>query len=304
MPLISVIVPVYKVEPYLRRCVDSILAQTFTDFELILVDDGSPDNCGAICDEYAARDTRIHVIHQENGGLSAARNAGLDWVFANSDSEWISFVDSDDWVHPHFLELLYKGVLRYDVNICQCLYICNNGTLDSFELGEKISNVTPEELYTCYYSCYMWDKLFNKVCWQEIRFPEGQLFEDVATWYKILFREQRVALVKEGLYYYFQRPDGIVLSEWTPSKLAQVDAWEDQIKFVENYCSFPILKNALSRYCWVLRYQFEDIENSSLVSAKIKKQNKRVIKNKMRKVLYQYKSELKTAGAVLFLGLS
>ena len=103
MPIISVIVSVYKVEPYIRQCVDSILAQTFTDFELILVDDGSPDNCGAICDEYAAQDCRVRVIHQENGGLSAARNAGIDWAFANSDSQWLAFVDSDDWVHPDYL---------------------------------------------------------------------------------------------------------------------------------------------------------------------------------------------------------
>ena len=111
MPTISVIVPVYKVEKYIHRCVDSILSQTFTDFELILVDDGSPDNCGKICDEYAEKDIRIHVIHQENGGLSAARNAGIDWVFANSDSEWITFIDSDDWVHPEYLERLLCLVL-------------------------------------------------------------------------------------------------------------------------------------------------------------------------------------------------
>ena len=103
MPTISVIVPVYKVEPYLNRCVDSILRQTYQDFELILVDDGSPDRCGEICDEYARQDSRVHVIHKENGGLSDARNAGIDWVEANSDSRWLIFADSDDWVHPELL---------------------------------------------------------------------------------------------------------------------------------------------------------------------------------------------------------
>jgi len=102
MPTISVIVPIYKVEPYIRRCIDSILAQTYTDFELILVDDGSPDNCGAICDEYATKDSRIHVIHQENGGVSAARNAGIDIA----SGEYLTFVDSDDWVKTYFLERL------------------------------------------------------------------------------------------------------------------------------------------------------------------------------------------------------
>lgn len=122
MPEISVIVPVYKVEPYLRRCVDSILSQTFTDFEVILVDDGSPDDCPAICDEYAGKDERVRVIHQENGGLSAARNAGLDWVFANSDSRWISFVDSDDCVHPKFLEYLHRAGVENNVQISICTY--------------------------------------------------------------------------------------------------------------------------------------------------------------------------------------
>ena len=104
MPQISVIVPVYKVEAYLARCVDSVLAQTFSDFDLILVDDGSPDNSGAICDEYAEKDPRIVVIHQKNGGLSAARNAGIEWAFAHSNSQWLNFIDSDDWVHPEYLD--------------------------------------------------------------------------------------------------------------------------------------------------------------------------------------------------------
>ena len=110
MPEISVIVPVYNTEQYLHRCVDSILAQTFTDFELILVDDGSPDNSGAICDEYAGKDQRIHVIHQSNGGRGLVRNAALNWIQTNSDSKWIAFVDSDDWIHPQYLEVLFFAV--------------------------------------------------------------------------------------------------------------------------------------------------------------------------------------------------
>lgn len=113
MPQISVIVPVYKVEPYLRRCVDSILAQTFADFELILVDDGSPDNCGAICDEYAQKDSRVRVVHKENGGLSSARNAGLDMAVGS----YILFADSDDYVSPlwceSFVAQIMEGELRY-----------------------------------------------------------------------------------------------------------------------------------------------------------------------------------------------
>ena len=106
MATISVIVPVYKVEKYLKRCVDSVLMQTFRDFELILVDDGSPDLCGEMCEKYAEKDKRVIVLHRENGGLSVARNTGLDWIFANSCSTYVTFVDSDDWIHPQYLEIL------------------------------------------------------------------------------------------------------------------------------------------------------------------------------------------------------
>ncbi len=132
MSTVSIIVPVYKVEPYLRRCVDSILAQTFTDFELILVDDGSPDNCPAICDEYVEKDDRVHVIHQENGGLSAARNAGIDWAFANSNSQWLNFVDSDDWVHPEYLERLRNAAGNKEFTSI-CGYIKASGEVPSID---------------------------------------------------------------------------------------------------------------------------------------------------------------------------
>ncbi len=123
MTEISIIVPVYNVEKFLPRCIDSILEQTYTNFELILVDDGSPDNCGRICDEYVEKDSRVAVIHQKNGGLSAARNAGLDWAFENSDSEWITFIDSDDWVHPLYLECLYNACIMNNLEIAVCNYL-------------------------------------------------------------------------------------------------------------------------------------------------------------------------------------
>ena len=119
---ISVIVPVYKVEKYIRRCIDSILAQTYEDFELILVDDGSPDDCGNICDEYAVKDNRIKVIHKDNGGLSSARNAGLDWVFEFSDSQFITFIDSDDYVDKNYLYLLLKALVQENADVSCCRF--------------------------------------------------------------------------------------------------------------------------------------------------------------------------------------
>ena len=118
MPKLSVIVPVFKVEKYLDRCVNSILSQTFTDLELILVDDGSPDNCPAMCDAWAEKDSRVKVIHKENGGLSSARNAGV----AAAQAEYIAFVDSDDWVEQDFLKTLYEAAVVYGADMVQCNY--------------------------------------------------------------------------------------------------------------------------------------------------------------------------------------
>lgn len=118
VPAISVVVPVYRVEPYLNRCIESILAQTFRDFELILVDDGSPDRCPQMCDEWAQRDNRIQVIHKKNGGLPDARNAGI----AAATGAYLAFVDSDDWVEPDFLETLYQGMVGNGADVVQCAY--------------------------------------------------------------------------------------------------------------------------------------------------------------------------------------
>ena len=138
MPLISVVTPVYNVKKYIYRCIDSILAQTVSDFELILVDDGSPDNCGAVCDEYAAKDGRVRVIHQENRGQAAARNRALDMA----RGEYVAFVDSDDWVHPRYLEILLGNAREKKADVM--LRICHdliNGELTNFLLPPHIQQI-------------------------------------------------------------------------------------------------------------------------------------------------------------------
>lgn len=236
MPQISVIVPVYKVEPYLHRCVDSILAQTFTDFELILVDDGSPDNCGAICDEYAQKDSRVHVIHQENGGLSAARNAGIDWVFENSDSEWLTFVDSDDWIHPRMLEQLYHAVLEYNVEVSICGYEEtgeDNRWTNAVAAQVKLWPV--EQFYVEHNvnATVAWGKLYARACFADIRYPVGKIYEDEYVTYRILFQFEQVAVIDVPMYAYFVNPEGITKSEWTVKRLDKLDALIEQISFFE-----------------------------------------------------------------------
>ncbi len=283
MPLISVIVPVYKVEIFLKRCIDSILEQTFTNFEIILVDDGSPDNCGSICDEYALEDDRIHVIHRSNGGLSAARNTAINWVFENSDSEFISFIDSDDWVHPRFLELLYKGITSCSVRICQCRFLKTDGFEEMPAVNEKIIRITPVEHYSSYYSAAVWNKLFARSCWSDIRFPEGQLYEDVAIWYKILFAEQEIALVDEILYYYYQNSNGIVLGEWTPAKMAQIRCWDEQISYLQKKGYKETLCPINTIYVRILMSHLRQVGESSRLSKREKKHYCRILRRRLNK---------------------
>ena len=290
MPKISVIVPVYKVEPYLHRCIDSILSQTFADFELILIDDGSPDNCPDICDEYAGMDNRIHVIHQRNGGLSAARNAGLDYIFANSDNEWIAFVDSDDWIHPQYLELLYLAADSYNVNISQCLHIETNGTNELPAVEEQMNLITVEEQYIEWYSAFAWGKLYRKECFQELRYPVGKLYEDVLVWYKLLFAEKNIAIVRETLYYYFVRPDGIVRNAWIPAKLAQIEAWEEQVSFLASYGNRDLLNCAVMHLFQILQSQLLKISKSKSISWIERIKYRFLVRLKLHKTILRFRN--------------
>lgn len=234
MPQISVIIPVYKVESYLHRCVDSILSQTYTDFELILVDDGSPDNCGIICDEYAAKDNRVVVIHQKNGGLSAARNAGIDWAFANSDSEWITFIDSDDWINRDFLRTLYESCINNHVDISMCYYEKTTGISEVIQ-NENIrsSNTTPEWIWRNHrvMSTIACCKLYRKILFHNIRFSVGVIHEDEYTTYRVLFKCENIAVIENKMYYYYTNPASVMNQEWSEANLHQVYAFREQIIF-------------------------------------------------------------------------
>jgi glycosyltransferase involved in cell wall biosynthesis len=201
--LISVIVPVYKVEPYLRRCVDSILAQTFVDFELILVDDGSPDQCPAICDEYAAKDSRIKVIHQPNGGLSDARNKGL----ANAKGNYIGFVDSDDWIDPNYYEKLLKTLIQFNADIAcagiRRVHMDDVTVMVSYKqkvLSGFCSKIASQQCGS------VWNKLFRRsVIYGEetfLKFPSGVYYEDNLFMLETLQAAKKIALAADCYYYY------------------------------------------------------------------------------------------------------
>lgn len=213
---ISVIVPVYKVEPYLQKCVDSIRNQTYENLEIILVDDGSPDHCGRMCDAFQAQDPRIRVIHKKNGGLSSARNAGLD----EAKGAYIAFVDSDDWLEPDAMEVLMTAAQNENVKlVCGGRYDVS-GASGERKIGlcpPKAETIPGKELVRRIFrwenvDSAAWDKLYHRSLFREIRYPVGKIVEDVPTTYRLALDAGRAAMVPKPVYNYYHRPGSITNS--------------------------------------------------------------------------------------------
>lgn len=245
-PLLSIIVPVYKVENYLPKCMDSILAQTFTDFELILVDDGSPDNCPALCDAAAEKDARIRVIHQKNGGLSAARNAGLD----AARGVWIGFVDSDDYIAPEMYEALYQAVQSTGADLALCDYAevdetgapCQSmhirlGKKD-FTGRELLKNATDSTIQPA------WNKLYRRDVFAQLRYPEGKLNEDLFLIPEICLNTQKAVVVPKALYYYVQRGGSIMSGNKTLRHFDAAEAAQQYWDCLVENAAYDALANA------------------------------------------------------------
>ncbi len=213
MPLISVIVPVYNVEDYLRECVDSILNQTFRDFELILVDDGSKDNCPSICDEYVKKDERVVVIHKKNGGLSSARNTGLDI----HKGEFVSFIDSDDIVDKRFLEILYSAFTAdVDFTMCKFKFFSKKIILPQNREERNFEYISENDFWLRHFgggnkpSCC--NKIFKSYIFDRLRFKEGTTSEDEYIMHHITSRCKKVAFLNDELYFYRMRDSSITHS--------------------------------------------------------------------------------------------
>ena len=238
MPQITVVVPVYKVEPYIHECIDSILAQTFQDFELVLVDDGSPDSCPQICDDYAGKDPRIHVIHKQNGGLSDARNTGIDWAMAHSDSEWLAFVDSDDYLRPDYLRILYETAQKESADLVICDFVRVNDQKEIVEKKHKFFDIVTEnkiKLFGILNSNWRiipaWNKLYHKHIFSGLRFAFGKIHEDAFAIHHILWECRKAALISEGLYFYRIRGNSIMATETPKSKLDAFEALVERYEF-------------------------------------------------------------------------
>lgn len=236
-PLISVVVPVYGVEKYLPKCVDSILNQTYQNLEIILVDDGSPDNCGRICDSYAEKDSRIRVIHQKNGGLSAARNAGV----AVAKGEYISFIDSDDYISPNMYTRMYDAIRENGAQLCICAmrWVHEDGSVFAgMEQGairdEVLTKVAAfQKLHGKNGANYVTavNKLYHRSLFDNVTFPVGRIHEDEFTVHLFMAQCEKVVCIGEELYFYVQRAGSITNSRYTIRKLDGVRAMWARYRF-------------------------------------------------------------------------
>lgn len=247
-PLISVIIPVYNVEVYIKKCIDSVLKQDYKNLEIILVDDGSPDNCPAICDYYCNQDDRIKVIHKKNGGLSDARNAGIDIA----KGEYITFVDSDDYIDKNYISILYNLIIKYNVmlsvadNYIEYIdgQIFNNSTYEEYETN-------PENFF--YKMLWgirdldngAWTKLYKRELFSNIRFPVGKNYEDTATLYKIVDKCDRIAVKSIPIYHYMKRKDSITQGKFNKKKFELIDATYQLTTYIRK--KYKNLDNACDR---------------------------------------------------------
>lgn len=234
---ISIIVPVYNVEQYLENCIESILNQTFKDYELILVDDGATDKSGEICDKYEKKDSRIRVIHKSNGGLSSARNAGLDVACG----KYIGFVDSDDSIHPKMYEILYDLAQKYKSDISCCnykhTYSLVNEEREEMKLTEVIEMDNIQAVNTLYDKdigvrlVVAWNKLYSRDLFENLRYEVGRIHEDEFIAHRLLYKSNKTVYINSELYYYLQREGSIMSQISYKRKVDSLLAQSDRMKF-------------------------------------------------------------------------
>lgn len=282
--LISVIVPCYNVEQYLPKCIDSILAQTYKNLEILLVDDGSPDHCGDICDEYAKKDSRITVIHKENGGLSDARNVALDIA----KGEYVIFVDSDDYITPYHIKDLYELSVEYKADVSinpPCVFLQGNmprpfgdDKVSVFSGTEALKNM----FYQKQIETSAWGKMYKRSLFDGIRYPYGLYFEDNPTTYKLFLKSNRVVFQNRQSYFYLIRSNSIEGATFSKKKL------DDSLKIIgilESDKDLHFFSKAL--HCKIVSFAFHilfqmptGMKERSVFVSKIKQYRSEIVFNK------------------------
>ena len=285
-PLISVIVPIYNVEKYLDKCVDSIVKQSYENLEIILVDDGSPDKCPKKCKEWIKKDRRIKVIHKKNGGLSDARNAGLD----KAKGEYITFIDSDDYVEPNYVEFLYRNIVKEKADISMGKQYVrypkktyNTGTGNRYVLNAH--DCLDKLLYSEDFDVSAWGKLYKRELFNDARFIKGRLFEDTALCYKLIDKSKKIVLDSQPIYYYIMRNNSITNKKFNDSKMDMIISTEEMTDYISK--RYPDLKNGCDR-----RMMFAHLSTLSQL-ARSKDKNKKYEKELMNYIKKNRKKILK-----------
>ena len=253
MDLISIIVPVYNVEKYLRRCLDSIINQSYKNIEVLLIDDGSTDNSGKICDEYKKRDTRIKVLHEKNEGQATARNLGI----RNAKGKYISFIDSDDFVDIYFIEKLYSNIIEESADISVCAthkFFKNKDTEDIIndKINKTIQNFNSQEaikqllLTNGKLNNYPVNKLYKKELFNNIKFPEGKKFEDIDIMYRLFDISKKISASTEILYYYYIHDDSTTGNLKLSNVYDKIDIIQERDKYIRE--KYYLLKEDCNEY--------------------------------------------------------
>lgn len=280
--LITIVIPIYNVEKYLNECIESLLKQTYKNIEIILVDDGSPDKCGEICDIYALKDNRIKVIHKENGGLSDARNHGIE----AATGKYITFIDSDDYVSEKYIEKLYNAIIENDAKISQCSLI---KVKDNHEEIEKIGynkdikiksgNDMIKDLCMGYWGTIIaCSKLYHMELFRTIRFPIGKVHEDAFVTYKVLYNLDKIAIINDGLYYYRQNENSIMGRQFNLKRMNLLEAVEERLKFFKEKNETELYQLSLCDYLRIIKEHYINIkkyiENSEDIQKELIKKYK------------------------------
>lgn len=255
--LISVIVPIYGVEKYLNRCIESIVNQTYKNMEIILIDDGSPDQCPEICDRWVKKDQRIKVVHKKNGGLSDARNAGIKFM----TGEYVAFIDSDDWIEKHMFQVLLHTIKETNADMCECEYQISTGkqTKSEHMEGLKVLTINKYEALKAVVdqeiAPVVWNKLYRRKIVERVYFPEGKCNEDEFWTYKVVDRCQKVSKVNTVLYYYFKREESIINERYSLKRLDGLDGRYERMNYLKKYKSiYELAKRKMFFEC-MFHYQ-------------------------------------------------
>lgn len=309
MTKISIIVPVYKVEKYLNKCIESIINQTYKNLEIILVDDGSPDSCSKLCDLWGEKDSRVQVIHQKNKGLSAARNVGLQFV----TGDYIGFIDSDDFIHPEMFERMLKEILKVNADLCICgtRWINEDGSLYKNVIQSPIRNELMnqndafEKLVwkNGFYYVTAWNKLYKRKIFDEIRFPEGKIHEDEFTIHHIISQCSLIVSIEKELYFYVQRENSIMHNSYSEKHLDGVLALFERYEFFKRIGKKKLSYSTLKQ-CYGILYEklqiFDIYKNKNDFEIIVKKVSKELWINlrSIKLLLLYYKKLLR--GTVAF----